>query len=69
MKLLGVCLSVRPIICPTICRCGGFAAMCHAGRRHRSTAAAARRTVAAVPQHGTQQQIVLSSKCVQCHIV
>ena len=38
------------------CHCGGFAAERRAGRKHRSTAVAARRTV-------------LSSKCEQCHVV
>ena len=48
--------------------CDGFAAARSAGRRYRSIAARRacsrhRRSAAAAPQHGAQQQIALSSKC------
>ena len=42
--------------------CGGFAAERRAGRRYRSTAAAA-----TAPQHGAAST-ELSSKCEQCHV-
>jgi len=41
---------------------GGFAAERRARKRYRSPAAGAEQ------QHGTQQQIALSSKCEQCHV-
>jgi len=69
MKRSGVRRSVCPSVPPFARSCGGFAAERRAGRRYRSTAAAVGRPAAIAPQNGAQQQIALSSKCEQCHVV
>ena len=59
MKRSSVRLSVSVSV-PSFDR-GGFAAQCRAGERYRSTAAAAWRSVAAAPQHGSAGSATVSA--------
>ena len=59
MKRSSVRLSVSVSV-PSFDR-GGFAAECRAGERYRSTAAAAGRSVAAAPQHGSAGSAAVSA--------
>ena len=66
-------LSIRTSVCPSVCksvqstarRCCGFAAVGPAARRYRSFAArpVGRRSAAAAPQHGAQQQMRAVPRC------
>ena len=57
----------RPSVPSFASCCGGFAAERRAGRRYWSTVAGSPAAAVAL-QHGTQQQIALSSKCKLCRV-